>query len=733
MERAYTPLKHLACLFALFFCGLLWPPTGTAKIGDSLQFAEKEALTITAETLSYLAKEHLFVAEGNVTIRYREATLTAEYVEFNELSGNALALGNVLYEEGIETVTADQAEFNFNDEQGTITMGHLALDDDQYVTGQEIIKTGPKTYTVKKGSFTACDSSWPAWQFRSSTAYIHEGQYLQAWNTVGYVKGIPIFYFPYFVYPIKTDRQSGFLIPEPGHSTTNGYNISNAYFWAINRSQDATIRHTYYEKRGHRFSLNYRYIYSDDTDGELYAQYIHEDKIDLQTKRRLKWNHTQGLPYDAKGLVNLDLTSDNQFDYDFDTIIDERSNSKLTSNISITKNFSQHTLKFLIDQIQDLRPENEDRNDQRLPELTFSSQQQQVFNSPLYIRQQTQAAYLVRAGKTEEELAFARFDFHPAFSLPVNLLGGALTLSPLFDYRATFYTHDATTAADHDLDAKSVSRQHYSVSVALDGPKFNRIFDLGINRRTQKLKHLIEPSLSFAYEPAVDNNDLPKFDSIDQVGGSKPSRSMQYALTQRLLTKRVREKDWKKFQLDDEGDVFVDELKTKTKELASLILSQSYNFEREEYQFSNLNATLKINPLDDYNLTLRTAYDVYVNEFVSMRIDFSGKLTRFIDFNLLWRRSSSVDRDEGTSKETSQFLDIETSLTLSHRFRLDYQGRLNFKEGERIEDTLGLTYNGQCWNIYGNYTQQLLGDELDKGFRINLELKHIGKLLDITG
>ncbi|MCP4397989.1 MAG: LPS-assembly protein LptD [bacterium] len=733
MERANISLKHFTCLIALMLCGLLCAPASDAKIGDSLEVVEQEALTISAETLSYLADEHLFVAEGNVTIRYQEATLTADYVEFNEISGDALAVGNVLYEEGIETVTAEQGEFNLNNEQGTITMGSLALDDDQYMAGQEIIKTGEKTYTVKKGSFTACDSSWPTWQFRSSIAKIHEGQYLQAWNAVGYVKGIPVFYFPYFVYPIKTDRQSGFLIPEPGYSTTNGYSIGNTYFWAINRSQDATLRHKYYEKRGHKFDLEYRYFYSDRTDGRLEAQYVHEDKIDLQTKQRVKWNHQQGLPYDTKGRVNLDLTSDNQFDQDFDTIIDDRSNSKLTSNLSITKNLSQHTFKLLLDRVDDLRPENEDSNDRRIPELTFSSQLQQLFNSPLYIRQQTQAVYLIRAGKPEEEMEFARLDFSPSFSLPLNLLGGALTLTPGFDYHATFYNRDATTAADHDLDAEPVNRQHYSAEVAVDGPKFNRIFDLGTGRRTQKLKHLLEPSLSFNYEPAVDNNDVPKFDSIDQIGGNKPGRRMQYALTQRLLTKRVREEEWEKFQFDDEGDIFVDELETETKELTSLILSQFYDFEREEYQFSNINATLKIDPLDDYNLTLRTVYDVYVTDLTSMSIDFEGKLTRFIDFDLSWRRSSSVDRDEGTSEETSQFLDIETSFTLSYRFRLDYRGRINFKEGERIEDSLGLTYNGQCWNIYGNYTQQLIDDEVDKGFHIYLELKHIGKLLDISG
>ncbi len=713
------------------FSGCL--PVVEAKIGESLHVVEQEALTITAETLSYFADEHLFIAEGNVSIRYRKAKLTADYVEFHENDGNALAIGNVLYEEGIETVSADQAEFNLNSEQGTITMGTLALDDDQYITGQEIIKTGDKTYTVKKGSFTACDSPRPAWQFRSSTARIHEGQYLQAWNTVGYIQGIPVFYVPYFIYPIKTERQSGFLIPELSHRTTSGYSISNAFYWVINRSQDTTLRHTFYEKRGHRLSLLYRYIYSDETKGELYAQYIHKDKIDLRTRKRLEWEHLQDLPYDATGRVELNLQSDNQFDKDFETELDDRSESKLSSTISLTKNFSQHSVKLLFDRVDDLRKESQDSNDQRMPELTFSSQKQQLFTTPLYIQQDSSFAYLIRSGDENTDLEFSRLDFHPTFSLPLNFLSGAFTVSPRFDYRATFYSRDATTAADRDLKAESASRQHYSAALTVTGPKFNRIFTLGKVHRTQKLKHLIEPRVSFHYEPAVDNSDLPKFDSIDQLGSSDPRRTLQYSLTQTLLSKRIKEKDWKKFQLDDDGDLFLDDLDTETTTSASLTLNQSYNFEEETYPFSDLNAALKYYPQNNYAISLSTSYDVYVNDFKSITVDFEGQLSRFVDFDLRWRRKLRIDRDAGTSEEKSQFLDIETNVTVSHRFRIDYRGRLNFKEGKRIEDSVGLTYNGQCWNIYGIYTQQLIDDERDKSFRIYLELKHLGKIFDIKG
>ncbi|PIE35918.1 hypothetical protein CSA56_02420, partial [candidate division KSB3 bacterium] len=253
----WRDLLFFALLVSLMFMSSL---PANANIGDSLQFKDKESLTLTAERLTYFAEQHMFVAEGHVEITYRDAQLTADYIEFDDITGDALARGNVFYEEKGETVSAEEARFNFNSELGIIKTGHLTLEDDQYVAGKEIIKTGEQTYTVKKGTFTACeDCHNPAWKFWSSTAKIHEGQYLQAWNTVGFVKGIPIFYFPYFIYPIKTERQTGLLVPDIGNSTSNGFKIGNSFFWAISPTQDATFYHTYYEKRGHKFDLEYRY------------------------------------------------------------------------------------------------------------------------------------------------------------------------------------------------------------------------------------------------------------------------------------------------------------------------------------------------------------------------------------------------------------------------------------------------------------------------------------------
>src|SRR5438552_703682 len=74
------------------------------------------------------------------------------------------------------------------------------------------------------------------------------------------VKGVPMLYVPLLYYPTKKeDRATGFLIPTYGTSTLRGQQIHNAFFWAIDRSQDATFMHEWYSKIGQGATGEYRY------------------------------------------------------------------------------------------------------------------------------------------------------------------------------------------------------------------------------------------------------------------------------------------------------------------------------------------------------------------------------------------------------------------------------------------------------------------------------------------
>ena len=100
----------------------------------------------------------------------------------------------------------------------------------------------------------------PRWDLHAGTVVLNIDHYTLLQQAVLKVKGVPMFYLPILYYPTKKeDRATGFLIPTYGTSSLRGQSLHNAFFWAINRSQDATFLHDWFSKTGQGVGSEYRY------------------------------------------------------------------------------------------------------------------------------------------------------------------------------------------------------------------------------------------------------------------------------------------------------------------------------------------------------------------------------------------------------------------------------------------------------------------------------------------
>ena len=120
------------------------------------------------------------------------------------------------------------------------------------------------------------------------------------------VKGVPMFYLPVLYYPTKEDdRATGFLIPTYGSSTLRGQSIHNAFFWAINRSQDATILHDWFSKTGQGVGAEYRYNFGGGDDGNFSAYMLDDQHAATYTRRRRRDSPlTASRSYEIRGGAN---------------------------------------------------------------------------------------------------------------------------------------------------------------------------------------------------------------------------------------------------------------------------------------------------------------------------------------------------------------------------------------------------------------------------------------------
>ena len=154
---------------------------------------------------------------------------------------------------------------------------------DAFFYGETIEKLGVDRYRIRKGGFTTCVQPTPRWEVTANSVTLVVDKRAILKNAVLKVKDVPLFYLPAMYFPInKEDRSTGFLMPVYGTSTIRGSSLSNAFFWAINRSQDLTLMHDWYTKTGQGYGGEYRYVASAGSNGEFRMYRLNERATTFQ-------------------------------------------------------------------------------------------------------------------------------------------------------------------------------------------------------------------------------------------------------------------------------------------------------------------------------------------------------------------------------------------------------------------------------------------------------------------
>jgi LPS-assembly protein len=190
-----------------------------------------------------------------------------------------------------------------------------------YITGQRAEKLGESTYRVYDASFTTCDIPSPDWKFTAKRVDVTLEGYAVARGPVFYVKGVPVLYIPAGIFPVKRERQTGFLIPRFGYSSEFGPEVFTAFYWAIAKNMDATnMDATFYldrlgdnRGRGWNEGVEFRYALRRDSDGE-FTFYFSDDQVEDDERWGVFFRARQELFRDFYAKANVAVISDDDAD-----------------------------------------------------------------------------------------------------------------------------------------------------------------------------------------------------------------------------------------------------------------------------------------------------------------------------------------------------------------------------------------------------------------------------------
>lgn len=366
-----------------------------ARAADVVSFGRGDTdapYDITADVIEYDRERELYTANGNVRIEQPGRTLTADWVAFSNRTRQGVASGNVVMAEAGDTLHATFVQFGIDSMQGLVFDGRLDARTSSFrMEGAEVQRTGEQTYSFRDGRFTTCrcpeEGERDPWAIRASKADLEIGGYGTARNTTFDVLGVPVLWFPWMIYPLKTERQSGLLLPTFGHSSRSGFAAGLPYFWAVNESVNLTLNPTWLTSRGFKPESDLEYVFGTASEGRFVGSFLHDTSIkedDTATpfgenRWAVRWSHDHFLPAEWRAKFDLRMESDNSYPQDFSDFSEVRIDRYLESKAFVMQHFGESGRLGLVaalytaDDLQN--PDDSDRDRfvmQRLPDLSLT-------------------------------------------------------------------------------------------------------------------------------------------------------------------------------------------------------------------------------------------------------------------------------------------------------------------------------------------------------------------------
>jgi hypothetical protein len=172
------------------------------------------------------------------------------------------------------------------------------------------------------------------------------------------------------------------------------------------------------------------------------------------------------------------------------------------------------------------------------PRVTAALAPHRLFGSPIYGSMSSEYAFLpyrrIVDDITVQDDGFGRLDVAPSIRVPLSRLP-FLTVNTSATYRGTYYSRQA--GATSLTENGSYLRQYATARTDVVGPVLTRIFDLPEGRFAERIKHVIEPSVSLdVTSPIAGFQRTPVLSDPSDFAISGSTR-LTYGLTNRLFAR----------------------------------------------------------------------------------------------------------------------------------------------------------------------------------------------------
>ena len=549
--------------------------------------------------------------------------LEADRIRFDIDRSLVTAQGSPVLHDGEQQVDGERMIYSVDQAKGTIFNG-VTRYDAGICYGEKIHRVSDKILLLEGGKYTSCDDPNPHYYFKVPRMKIFLDDKTVVRPIVFHIADIPLLALPYYLFPLKGGRSSGFILPtiEFGFSESKGRFIRNGgYFWAINDYADVTFRGDFFQDSHWIGYLDSRYRVRYLLNGSIRSSF--KTSVDGRKRWSVQANHTQELGENLDLTMRGNFVSDKTYRVEESTSLEELDRT-LKSDLVLKKRWKDKALSVQVTRTQRL---DQERIDETLPSLSFTLNRRELFApsdsdrggsrerkwyNDLYYQ------YSTKILNSREEDAGERED-HAGWDHKVSTnfsrkIRGWLGYSNRVQWRETWYDRDRL---GQKLVRRGMGSASASVNTNVYGTFFPRVGPL------VGVRHIITPAVSFSirkknsehFYKDEDGNEKDRFFSFGGFGGSqRSSRTVSFRLDNKLQTKYLSGEEEK-----------------RNDQLFLLSNSISYDLEKNrdegEEPWSQFQSSLRFEPVRPFSSELTLSHNVYTRRFTTLSVRSSVRMS----------------------------------------------------------------------------------------------------------
>ncbi len=709
-------------------------------LDNVVNFASKDSMILIGRNSAYMY--------GDAELTYGDMKLTAAEVSMDMATNNVHAIGrpdSVGELTGTPVFTDKSGEYesqtmnyNFKSQRGFIT-DVITEQGEGYLTGGQTKKMENGEYYLRNGRYSTCsDHEHPHFYFQLTKAKVKPKSNIVTGPAYMVLAGLPLpLAVPFGYFPFSEKYSSGIIFPTFGDDYNRGFYLSNGgYYFAINDNIDLALTGELYTKGSWGLSAQSSYVKRYKYSGSFHVSYLNtiygekgSPDYSKQTNFQILWNHSQ----DTKANPNMSLSASVNFTtsgYTRNDLNSYYSNSFTENTKSSTVNMTYRipNSKWSFSTTANIAQRTQDSTlAVSFPNITVTLSQVYPFKRKRAVGKERwyEKIKLSYSGIFQNSLTANQDEFFQKslikdwrngmkHSIPISATFNMfkyINVTPSLRIDDRMYTSKVRRQWDPNASAEVMDTTYgfynvwdFQASVSLDTKLYGFYQPMKfLGDKVKMIRHVLTPSISFSGAPDFASPFFGYYDQYQYQNSAGETVTKKYSMFPNAL-----------FGVPGQGRSGILsvslannlEMKVKSNDsigekkislIENLSISQSYNFAADSMNWSNINTSLLLRLVKNFNLNLSATWDVYTYQLNSAGNPVRVNVPR-------WKAGKGIGRLSSTGTSFSYTFNNNTFKKKDKKDRDKNSGN---RDSEREEDD----YDDEGDNFSGRNTARRRDEE----------------------